>query len=200
VGLIRGTDLLVGGFAALAIVLVATTTAFFVLRRLMRRRWSRLGAEAGVVAAMTFVRVAARMLSTWRRGMPTMAPSAGEARRGRRAMWRAVGAAERAVRHARAGTAPIAELPALCSRLRSVAEVLDRSLLISSRGSTVGFDRREVDDLVRTAQEIERAAASSLREITVPLARGLADDARRETQALEAGLGQLRKLHFGPEG
>ena len=157
-------------------------------------------AEVAALGAMAFVRFAVRTVSRWRVEVPTMSPSVREARRGRRAMWRAVDAAERAVQHARAGTAPIAELPVLCRRLRGLAEVIDRSLLISSRaGSAVGFDGREIGELVRTAQEIERAASSSLREVTAPLARRLAEDARRETQALEAGLGQLRRLHLGSE-
>lgn len=84
------------------------------------------------------------------------------------------------------------DLDTLCRRLRRAAQDADRSLSVahdaSSCGREAGQARSGIDDLLTAAGLIQDAAASAVASLSQPAARHLADDARREAEALAAGL------------
>jgi hypothetical protein len=112
--------------------------------------------------------------------------------RARRRLWRAVSAVERAVAAAKEAGAPTGDLDALCRRLRRAAADAERSLPVFRRSppSGGGLDgvSSQVGDLVTAAGVIQDAAASAVVSVSRPGARSLADDVRRQAEALAAGI------------
>jgi hypothetical protein len=174
---IRAAELLAVALAAGTAVLAA---GLWWLRRRVRRL-KLLGraaaARAGLAAAGA---VAAGRYRAWSLPFPDRRwlRAAGE----RRGLWRAVGAAERAVAAARRAGAPTGDLDGLCRRLREAAGDASRRLLPSPQAAA------EIRDLVEAAGQVQDAAASAAAAMAQPAARRLAEDAHREAQALAAGI------------
>jgi len=185
--------LIVGGVALLGVV-----TAFFLVRRTVRRRWREVRGHPvtrGVLAG-------ASTLSAWRDRGGMRAPS-GELRhatapRTRRLMWRAIEDAEAAVQHADARHAPVAELPSVCRSLRHVGGELDQMLRLERRLSAGqgGPDavRSQVADVIRAAQDVQSAALRACSDATAPQIQALVRTAREEVEIVGAALTRLRSI------
>jgi hypothetical protein len=184
-------ELLAAGLLA-GIVFVALVAAGGLwLRRRVRRRLEGLGLVlAG--GARGAAAVAGGAGSRWLRSLPVPDRRWREGGRGRRELWRAVGAAEHAVAAARRGGAPTGDLDGLCRRLRQAAGSADRRLAIGQRPATAGAGLEpavsEVGGLLSAAGQIQAAASAALASVSCPAARQLADDVRIEVAALAAGL------------
>jgi hypothetical protein len=197
---VRAGELLAAGVVVLA---VTVATAWWVKRR-VRRRLERIGlamaGRAGGVAADT-ARAGWRWL--WSRPLPDRRwVAAGQARR---RLWRAVGAANHAVAVAHEAGAATGDLETLCRRLRLAAADADRSLVMAGRATAASRPAEpasaQVGDLVRAAGLIQDAAACAMASLSGPAAVSLADDARREAEALSAGLAAAsRAAAGGPPG
>jgi hypothetical protein len=124
-----------------------------------------------------------------------------EARQARQELWRAVSAANHAVKTARQSGAPTGDLDALCRRLHHSAADADRSLSVASRAPAARGDLgpvpAQVGELIKTAALIHDAAASAAASVMQPAARSLADDARQEAVALSAGIASARRAASG---
>ena len=107
------------------------------------------------------------------------------AARERRKLWRAVSAAENAVAVARQSGAPAGDLDALCRRLRQAAADADRGLSLTPARPG------GVNEVVAAAGVIADTAASAATAVTRPAHRRLADDVRREAEALAAGIAAM---------
>ncbi len=125
---------------ALAVLLIAgsvialgAVAAFFLVRRVARRRWREVRGHALTRGVL----VGASTFTAWRERGGVRVPSAelrhATAARTRRLMWRAIEDAEEAVQHADARHAPVAELPAVCRSLRHVGGELDQMLRLERR-------------------------------------------------------------------
>ena len=99
----------------------------------------------------------------------------------RRRIWRAVALAEGAVAVAGESGAPLAELPAVCRRLRPAAGDLDRVLRV---GSAPG----SVRELLAAAETVRVAAVDAAGEAGAARLGDLSRDARFEAQCVAAGL------------
>ena len=111
----------------------------------------------------------------------------------RHRMWRAVSAAEQAVRVAHRSDVAVGELPLLASQLRSAAEGVDavlRAGVVS--GSLRPEDRADCERIETTAAEIHGAALSSLRSACLADAEPLMSAVRIEVAALAAGVRAAR--------
>lgn len=169
--LIRAAELLAVVLAAGTVTLAA---GLWWLRRRVRRlkRLGQAAARAGAVAAGRY--------RAWRLPFPDRRWLA--AARERRRLWQAVGAAERTVTTARQSGAPTGDLGGLCRRLREAAAAASRRLPLSPHPAA------EIRDLTEAARQVQDAAASAAAATARPAARRLAEDARREAQALAAGI------------
>ena len=116
------------------------------------------------------------------------------AARERRKLWRAVSAAENAVAVARQSGAPHGDLDALCRRLRQAAADADRGLSLTPARSS------GVNEVVAAAGVIADTAASAAAAVTRPAHRRLADDVRREAEALAAGIAAVAPGHWEDSG
>jgi hypothetical protein len=114
--------------------------------------------------------------------------------RKRRKLWRAVRAAENAVAVARQSGAPAGDLDALCRRLRQAAADADRGLSLTPAGSS------SVNEVVAAAGVIADTAASAAAAVTWPAHRSLADDVRREAEALAVGIAAMAPGHSEDSG
>jgi hypothetical protein len=179
---VRAGELLATMLAAGIVVLAAAVTGVWWLRRRVRRR---LGAVNHAAAAAH---------AGWRWLLSQPVPDRGwlAVTRQRRTLWRAVSAAEHAIATAQQAGAPTGDLDPLCRRLRCTAQDADRSLSVAhaavSCGRKAGQAQPDLDDLLTAAGLIQDAAASAVASLSQPAARDLADDARREAEALAAGL------------
>ncbi len=123
--------------------------------------------------------------------------SRGAASRVRRRMWAAVDDAEHAVAHADAMDAPVAELPAVCRSLRSVAGELDALLRLESRlgsGRQNQPVRAQVAELVAASRDVQSAALAAGSDATEPQLRALVRRATDEVEIVSSALGRLRTL------
>jgi hypothetical protein len=192
---VRAAELLAGGVVVLA---VAAGAVWWVKRR-VRRRLERIGrAVAGRAAGISAGAVAAGWQWLWSRPLPDRRWIA--ASRARRRLWRAVSSAGHAVAVAREAGAPTGDLEALCRRLRQAAADTDRSLVMAGRATAATRTEpgsAEVGDLVRAAGLIQEAAASAVASLSLPAATSLADDARREAEALSAGIASASRAVAG---
>ena len=112
-----------------------------------------------------------------------------QTQRDRHRVWRAVGAAERAVATAVRSQAPVGELPLLTRRLRKTAESVDRLLCTADNSSR--RSRRitaEMQLLLEMAESIRQAALESLLSVAGPATTSLADAVAVEVSALRHGL------------
>jgi hypothetical protein len=185
--------LIAGGLMALSAV-----AAFFVVRRLARRRWREVRAHAvtrGVLAGVS-------TLSTWRERRGVRVPSAElskvTAARARRLMWTAIEDAEAAVQHADASHAPVAELPAVCRSLRHVGGELDQMLRLERRlpagQGGPGAVRTQVAEVIRAARDVQSAALRACSDATAPQVHSLVRTAREEIEIVGAALSRLRSV------
>lgn len=193
---VRAAELLAGG----VVVLAAAAGAAWWVKRRVRRRLERIGrAVTRRAAGISAAAAVAGWQWLWSRPLPDRRWIA--AGRARRRLWRAVGAAGHAVAVAREAGAPTGDLETLCRRLRQAAADADRSLVMAGRATAATRTSQpasaEVSDLVRAADLIQEAAASAVASQSRPAARSLADDARREAEALSAGIASASQAVAG---
>jgi hypothetical protein len=183
------------GAAALAV-------AFVLVRRYVRRRWSLLRGHpvtTGVLAAGALA--TAGRDHFWSRSTPEQL-ARGNAARVRHRMWVAVDDAEKAVAHASAHDAPVAELPSVCRSLHGLADELD-GLLRHERRLPRGTERsdglrRQVAELIGASRDVQAAALRAGSDATEPQVRALVRRAADEIDIASAGLARLRSLpHSG---
>jgi hypothetical protein len=196
---VRAGELLAAGVVALAVA----AAAGWWLKRRIRQRLESIGlAVAGRAAGISAGAARAGWRWLWSRPLPDRRWLTAAA--ARRRLWRAVSAAGHAVTAAREAGAPTGDLDSLCRRLRQAAADADRSLVLAGR-ATAASRRAEpvsaqVSDLVRAAGLIQDAAASAVASLSRPAARSLADDARREAEALAAGIATASRAVAGAAG
>jgi hypothetical protein len=185
--------LLIGG----GMLLGAIGVAYLVIRRQVRRRWRSLrghGATRGVLAT-------ASVVAGWHERARGLAPprdvTRSTAAGTRRAMWVAVGDAERAVQHGQEVDAPLAELPAICHRLRGMADELDHLLRLERRlpGGAQGRPvsvRNQAAELIHAARDVQLAALQASSDSSDPHLRSVVRDAHDEVEILAAALTRMR--------
>jgi hypothetical protein len=156
---------------------VALTAGLWWLR-LRVRRFRRAAAARACAAAVSAASAGRRR--AWALPLPDRRWLAGA--RQRRRLWRAVGAAEDAVAAARQAGAPTGDLDGLCRRLRQAAADAGRGLSVSPAASS------GVSEVAEAAGLIAEAATSAASAVTQPAYRRLAEDVRREAEALAAGI------------
>jgi hypothetical protein len=181
-----------------AVLLVGATVAYFVARRMVRRRWHRVRnhvATRGALASLT-------LFAAWRERMGARSTpdelSRGTAARARRKLWVAIEDAESAVHHADATGAPVAELPAVCRSLRKVGGQLDTLLRLESRlplgQSRPDAVRVQLAEVVRSAHDVQAAALRASSDANEPQIRALVRDARDEVEIAASALARLRSM------
>jgi len=197
---VRGGELLAAVLIAGSLCVTVAAAGAWWLKRRVRRRLERLwravpNRAAGAAAG------AARAGRRWLWSRPVPDRRWVRASGSRRTLWRAVSAADHAVAQARKAGAPTGELGGLCVRLRQAAEDTDRLLALGGRGTVSGQQPEPVSsrlaDLVLAAGLIRDAAASAVASISQPAAKSLADDVRREAEALSAGIASASRAHRG---
>jgi len=175
---VRVGELLATMLAAGVVVLAAVVTGVWWLKRRVRRR---LG---------TINHATAAAYAGWRWLLSQPVPDRRwlAMTRQRRTLWRAVSAAEHAIATAQQVGAPTGDLDTLGRRLRRTAQDADHSLSVAHGAASCGRGEQVVDVRLGLAGLIQDAAASAVASLSQPAARHLADDARREAEALAAGL------------
>jgi hypothetical protein len=113
-------------------------------------------------------------------------------------MWVAVEDAEKAVAHASAHDAPVADLPSVCRSLHGLASELD-GLLRHERRLPSGTPRTDalrgqVAELIGAARDVQAAALRAGSEATEPQVRALVRRAADEIDIASAGLARLRSV------
>lgn len=196
---VRAGELLAAG----VVVLAVTAVTGWWLKRRLRRQLERIGpAVAGRAAGISAGTARAGWRWLWSRPLPDRRWVA--AGRARRRLWRAVGAAGHAVALARQAGAPTGDLDGLCRRLRQAAADADRSLVMADRATAPSPQAEpvssQVGDLVLAAERIQDAAGCAVASLSRPAARSLADDARREAEALSAGIAAASRVAGGLPG
>jgi hypothetical protein len=160
-----------------AVTVVAETAALIVVAVFL----------AGVLALWSLVRTARRRLARWRPvAAPVSDPRWWLTQRDRHRMWRAVSSAEKAVQAAVSADAPVGDLPFLVRRLDKAARSVDAVV-------RAGGDRAEVQETVRTAEDIRAAAVEALTSVARPETTSIAADVRLEIAALRHGLAAARR-------
>jgi hypothetical protein len=156
----------------------ACTATWFAVRAARRRlrRWRHVRAAVPWASrgAVSLVAVVASSPVTDRRWWT--------AQQQRHNMWRAVSAAERAVRAARSAGAPTGDLRVLVRQLRTAARSVDAALRAGA--GTKG----QVTEVVATAREIQQVAADALLSVARPESAGIAAAVEIEVAALRHGL------------
>jgi hypothetical protein len=123
--------------------------------------------------------------------------------RQRRALWRAVSAAEFAVLAAQQAGAPAGELDALCRRLRLAAEDADRHLPPSRKIPLPGQMPPGISDLLIAAEMIQDAAVtlitslSDAGELSEPADDSRAEGIRRHCEAVAALIASAARATAG---
>jgi hypothetical protein len=183
----------------LAVVGVLALGAAFVLgRAYLRRHWHLLRGHVafrGVLAGLAVV--GAGRERYWARLTPHDL-SRGSSARVRRRMWIAVEDAERAVAHADAHDAPVADLPAVCRSLHTVAGELDGLLRLERRlpsGSKRSDDvRGQVAEVIGAARDVQAAALRAGSDAAAPQVGSLVRQARDEVEIVSTALARLRSV------
>ena len=179
------------------LVLLALTAAFLLGRSYVRRHWRLLRGHVvarGVLATLALL-AAGRERYAGRATPEDL--SRGTAARVRRRMWVAVEDAEIAVAHAGSHDAPVAELPAVCRSLRTVAGELDGLLRLERmpkgavRAEAV---RRQVAEVIEAARDVQAAAVQAGSDATEPQVRSLVRHARDEVDIVSAALSRMRSV------
>ncbi len=180
------------------VLALGAVAAFFVVRRVVRRRWREVRGHAVTRGVL----VGASTFTAWRERAGTRAHSAElrhvGAARTRRVMWRAIEDAEEAVQHADARHTPVAELPAVCRSLRHVGGELDQMLRLERRlpSGHSGPDavRTQVAEVIRAARDVQSAALRACSDATAPQIQSLVRTAREEIEIVGAALSRLRSV------
>ncbi len=180
------------------VVLVVVTAAFLLGRSYVRRHWRLLRGHVvmrGVLATLALL-AAGRERHAGRATPEDL--SRGASSRVRRRMWVAVEDAEIAVAHAGSHDAPVAELPAVCRSLRTMAGELDGLLRLERRlpqgGARPEAVRRQVAEVIGAARDVQAAAVQSGSDATEPQVRSLVRHARDEVDIVSAALSRMRSL------
>ena len=184
--------------AAAVVAALALGVAFVLARAYVRRHWRvarHHPAVRGFLAALAVL--AAGRDRYWARLSPAQL-SRGSSARVRRRLWLAVEDAERAVAHADARDAPVADLPSVCRSLRSVASELDGLLRLerrlpsgSGRSDAV---RVQVADVIGAARDVQAAALRAGSDAAAPGVRSLVRQAADEVEIVSTALARLRSL------
>lgn len=147
-------DLLITITVVCALAFVTTATVTFVAVRSLRRRYRAARERVRSLRVPPAPVTVATMTS----------PTWWTAQNRRHRMWRAVSSAEHAVGLARRSDVPVGDLPALTTQLTSAARGVDAVLRASAHGGSLRpEDRAACDQVVEAADDIHRAALSSLR-------------------------------------
>jgi hypothetical protein len=185
-------SLFVGGLVVLMLIGTAAVAAGYLLYRYAMRRWRLLRDHVMVRTAM----------ATWDgvqavryRRTKVSASQQWSRTKTRREIWRAVGAADKALTHAVEVGAPVADLPSLGRRLHQSANELDRLLALDAGGAAL---RPHVDQLLTAASDIQLAAVNAAGDTAAPAVRSLAADAEREFRAISEGLARSRAITATP--
>jgi len=172
--------------------------AFVIARSYVRRHWRLV---RGHIATRSVLATLALLSAGRERYAARATPaelSRGTAARVRRRMWVAVEDAEAAVAHADAHDAPVAELPAVCRSLRTVADELDGLLRLERRlpagaGRTDAV-RLQVSEVISAARDVQAAALRAGSDATEPQVRSLVRHARDEVELVSAALSRMRSV------
>jgi hypothetical protein len=178
--------IIAGALIVIAALMVATAVAAFIGFRLVRRKWRLVKVTVAVRTATAIWNGTETLRGTW------------NPYRARRAMWRSVTGAERAVADAERAGASMGDLPALCRRLRTGATSVDGLLDLGTGlpGGTAAV-RREVDDVMAAARGIHHAAVRAGRDVAAPGIQALLADAERELECVAEGVAVSRSA-LGP--
>jgi len=184
--------ILAGVAVFFGLVVAGIVVMGFLAWRYGRRKWRAFRSHGAVVAGMAVWE--ATSSGRLRPRSPLSAESASQwsARRVRREMWRAVDQTEAAVRAAAGVGAPTASLPSLCRRLRHAAIGLDQVLRVDPAGAVPPEVAEQAVEVVRAAQDLQRAAVASASDATGHQVAGLAADADQEIGLLDVGLASAR--------
>jgi hypothetical protein len=183
----------------LGVVGVLALGAAFVLgRAYLRRHWRLVRGHVAFRGVLAGLAVAgAGRERYWARLTPHDL-SRGSSARVRRRMWIAVEDAERAVAHADAHDAPVADLPAVCRSLHTVAGELDGLLRLERRlpsGSKRSDDvRGQVAEVIGAARDVQAAALRAGSDAAAPQVGSLVRQARDEVEIVSTALARLRSL------
>jgi hypothetical protein len=180
------------------VVLLGLVAAFVIGRSYVRRHWRLMGghvATRGVLATLALL-AAGRERYAGRATPEDL--SRGGASRVRRRMWVAVEDADVAVAHADTHDAPVADLPAVCRSLHTVAGELDGLLRLEHRlpqgTSRDDAVRRQVAEVIGAARDVQAAALRAGSDATEPQVRSLVRHARDEVDIVAAALARMRSL------
>ncbi|HMD46036.1 MAG TPA: hypothetical protein VKG43_07745 [Acidimicrobiales bacterium] len=186
------TPLIFGLLFLIFLMLSAAAVGGFLLWRWGRRKYREVRnhvAGRTLVGAWSMVQ---NRRSPWASNFTWDDVHAWTPQRARREMWRAVDAAESAVRVADQGGASVAELPTLCRRIREVSSDVDRILRVEPPKSPEGSDpsdlRRQVADVIDAAIDVQRAAVAAASDANAAKVRALTRDAGDELDCVAAGL------------
>ena len=177
---------------------LALAAAFLLARGYVRRHWRLVRGHVVARGLMATLALAAAGRERYAGRATPEELSRGAAPRVRRRMWVAVEDAELAVAHAETRDAPVAELPAVCRSLRTVAGEID-SLLRLERRLPRGTGRPEavraqVAEVIGAARDVQTAALRAGSETTEPQVRSLVRQASDEVDIVSAALSRLRSL------
>lgn len=176
------------GLAVLLLAVGAVALGGFLAYRYVLRRWLFVRDHVVTRAALaTWDGVRAARLR--RPGHAAGSSGRWSPTRARREIWKAVGAADQSLEHARQAGAPTAELPSLLRRLHQSAAELDRLLTLDPGAPSL---RPQVEHLLAAASDIRRAAVDAAGDVAAPQIRELAADAEREFLAIREGLARSR--------
>jgi len=177
------------GLACLAVLIGG-----FLIWRFVRRRVRALRSHGAVIGATAVWQAAAS--NRWNRsGTPaTSSELAGwSGVRVRKELWRSVDRAASAVRAADSVDAPTAELASLCRRLQAAATDIDTVLRVDPSATVPSGLCDQVVEIMRAADDVQRAAVASAGEANSHRVRELTEDAVNELTLLDAGLETLRR-------
>ncbi len=177
---------------------LALAVAFFVARSYVRRHWRLMRghvATRGVLATLALFAAGRERYAT--KATPEQL-SQGTAVRVRRRMWVAVEDAEHAVDHASSRDAPVADLPAVCRSLQTVAGELDGLLRLERRlprgAERTDAVRVQVAEVIAASRDVQAAALQAGSDATEPQVRSMVRQARDEVDIVSAALSRLRSL------
>jgi hypothetical protein len=172
---------------------LAVLTGGFLLWRFARRRLHALRSHGAVIGATAVWDAAAS--NRWNRsGVAVTSAEFGlwSGTRVRKELWRSVDRAASAVRAADSVGAPTAELPSLCRRLQAAATDIDTVLRVDPSARVPAGLSDQVVEVIRAADDVQRAAIASAGEANSHRVRELTEDAGAESTLLDAGLESLR--------
>jgi hypothetical protein len=177
------------------VIALGVTAAFLIGRSYVRRHWRLLH---GHVAVRGILATGALLAAGRERYAGRATPedlSRGAASRVRRRLRVAVEDAEIAVAHAESRDAPVAELPAVCRSLQTVADELDGLLRLERRlpaGASRADVRRQVAEVIGAARDVQAAAVRAGSDATEPQVRSLVRHARDEVDIVSTALASMR--------